>query len=205
MSGLRERQKADRNRQILGAAVTLFRQNGFRAVRMEDLAFSADLSVGTRYDYYSHKGDILMGTVALEVEEVLAQGADLASLLPDDEERAVMALVFGYSDHSLDYLSKEMWRAAMALSIEWPETPNGRAYADLDARLAGQVSALLTELQVHGRARADLPADDLGDLVFNALDMLFLDFVRSETDALEASRSRARAQIRPLARMIATA
>lgn len=203
MAGLRERQKADRNRRILGAAVALFREGGFHAVRMEDLAARAELSVGTLYNYYPHKGDILIATVAMEVEEVLAQGARIVADPPGDAEAAVLALVFCYYDHSLHYLSKEMWRAAMALSIDRPETPNGRRYAELDAALAGQVRALLAGMQARGRLRADLPAGDLGDLVFNALNMLFIDFVRQNGDTMADLRARARAQIGPLARMMA--
>ncbi len=203
MAGLRERQKADRNRRILGAAVTLFRQGGFHAVRMEDLATRAELSVGTLYNYYSHKGDILIAAVAMEVEEVLAQGARIVADPPEDAEEAILSLVFCYYDHSLDDLTKEMWRAAIALSIERPDTPNGQGYAELDARLADQVRALIRELQARGRVRAELPAGDLGDLVFTALNMLFIDFVRSDAETMETLRLRARAQIGPLARMLA--
>ena len=74
MAGLRERQKADRERRILEAAVTQFRADGYRSVRIEDLAEMAQVSVGTVYNYYQTKGDILIATVAMEVEEVLDAG-----------------------------------------------------------------------------------------------------------------------------------
>ena len=41
MTGLRERQKADRTRRILEAASTLFRAQGYDAVRIEDIAAAA--------------------------------------------------------------------------------------------------------------------------------------------------------------------
>ena len=54
MAGLRERQKAKRNRAILEAASTLFKQNGYEAARIEAIAESAEVSVGTLYNYYAH-------------------------------------------------------------------------------------------------------------------------------------------------------
>lgn len=74
MTGLRERQKADRHRRILAAAMARFRRDGFHAARIEDLAMDAEVSIGTVYNYYGTKGDLLMAAVALEVEEVLAAG-----------------------------------------------------------------------------------------------------------------------------------
>ena len=123
MAGLRERQKADRERRILRAAVTQFRADGYHSVRIEDLAEMAEVSVGTVYNYYRTKGDILIAVVAMEVEEVLASGAAVVTDPPDGVRDALLALIFGYYDHSLEYLSKEMWRSAMALSIEAPGTP----------------------------------------------------------------------------------
>lgn len=129
MAGLREKQKADRERRILEAAVTRFRADGYRSVRIEDLAEMADVSVGTVYNYYQTKGDILIATVAMEVEEVLTTGAAIVANPPMGVDRALLTLIWGYYDHSLEYLSKEMWRTAMALAIDAPGTPNGLRYS----------------------------------------------------------------------------
>jgi AcrR family transcriptional regulator len=204
MAGLRERQKADREKRILQAAVTRFRADGYRAVRIEDLAEAAEVSVGTVYNYYRTKGDILIATVTMEVEEVLAEGEAVIADPPADVAEAVLRLVFGYYDHSLEYLSKEMWRRAMALAIEAPETPNGRRYLELDRRLAGQVTALLETLQARGALRGDVDPAAFGQLVFNDLNMEFIEFVKDDAMTLADLRARLAGQIRPLARLIAT-
>lgn len=204
MAGLRERQKADREKRILQAAVTRFRADGYRAVRIEDLAEAAEVSVGTVYNYYRTKGDILIATVTMEVEEVLAEGEAVIADPPEGVAEAVLRLVFGYYDHSLEYLSKEMWRRAMALAIEAPETPNGRRYLELDRRLAGQVTALLETLQARGALRGDIDPAAFGQLVFNDLNMEFIEFVKDDTMTLADLRARLAGQIRPLARLIAT-
>lgn len=198
MAGLREKQKADRRGRILRAAVTRFRSVGYRAARIEDLAEQAEVSVGTVYNYYRTKGDILIATVAMEVEEVLEAGAALLADPPAGAQAAMRALIFGYYDHSLNYLSKEMWRHAMALGIEAPETPNGARYAALDAALAAQVTEMLAALQARGELRADLDAGAMGKLMFNVLNQEFVDFVKDDAMTLAGLRARIDAQLGPL-------
>lgn len=203
MAGLRERQKADRDRRILHAAVTRFRADGYRAVRIEDLARAAGVSVGTLYNYYRNKGDILIATVTMEVEEVLGAGEAVVAEPPRGVEDALSALIFGYYDHSQEYLSKEMWRSAMALSIEAPDTPNGRRYTDLDRRLAQQVVRLIRRLAARGDVQPGLDSAAVGQVLFNTLNMEFIEFVKDEAMTLPALRARMAAQIRPIARLIA--
>ena len=74
MAGLRAKQKADKTRRILESATTLFQQQGFESARIEDIAEMAEVSVGTLYNYYQNKGEILVATVAMEVTEVLQAG-----------------------------------------------------------------------------------------------------------------------------------
>ena len=203
MAGLRERQKADRRRRILAAASERFRREGYHAARIEDLAADAEVSVGTVYNYHRTKGDILMALVAMEVEEVLAAGEALVADPPRDVEAALLALIGGYYDHSLTHLSKALWRAAMALSIEASDTPEGRRYAELDARLCAQVAALLRRLQDRGAVAAEIDARALGEVVFNNLNQMFMEFARDEAMTLETLHARVAAQTRPLARLVA--
>lgn len=185
MTGLRERQKADRTRRILEAASKLFRTQGYDAVRIEDIATAAEVSAGTCYNYFSTKGDLLLAIVSMEVEEVVEAGRALVVAPPPDVAQALIGLIRLYYDHSLLYLSKEMWRKAMAISIEAPTTPFSRHYTQLDAMLAGQVCDLLAALKARGMTRADLDPVALGQIVFNSLNQLFIEFVKE--DAMQMS------------------
>jgi AcrR family transcriptional regulator len=180
MTGLRERHKADRTRRILESASTLFRTQGYDAVRIEDIAEAAEVSVGTCYNYFSTKGDLLLAIVSMEVEEVLEAGRALVVTPPPDVAEALVGLIRLYYDHSLMYLSKEMWRKAMAISIEAPGTPFSRQYTRLDAMLAAQVCELLTEFTKRDLTRADLDPSTVGNVVFNSLNQLFIEFVKDD-------------------------
>src|SRR5882672_4685416 len=74
MTGLRERQKAGRRRDILDAAAALFKRDGFAAASIEQIAERAELSAGTVYNYFPSKGDLLLALVALDGQEVLGAG-----------------------------------------------------------------------------------------------------------------------------------
>lgn len=203
MAGLREKQKAAREKRILQAAVKRFRADGYSAVRIEDLADMAEVSVGTVYNYYRTKGDILIATVAMEVEEVLAQGRTVVDDPPDGVDTAILKLIDTYYLHSLEYLTKPMWRKAMALSIEASDTPNGQRYAELDAQLAAQVTELIRALQARGDVLPDLDAEPLGQLLFNNLNQVFIEFVRDDPMTQDALRARVALQVRPVAQLIA--
>lgn len=194
MAGLRERQKADRRRRILGASSTLFKQSGYHDVRIDAIAEHAEVSVGTFYNYFKTKGDLLLATVSMEVEEVLEQGNGIIADPPDDPAAALSALIDGYYDHSLVYLTKEMWRTAMALSIQEPDTPFSIRYRDLDRALSRQVCSLLRELQRRGAIRADADPAILGEMIFNNLNAMFAAFTMEEAMTLDQLKQDVRRQ-----------
>jgi len=203
MAGLREKQKADRTLRILEAASRLFREQGYGAIRIEDIAHAAEVSVGTLYNYFTNKGDLLLAIVSMEVEEVLESGKAIVADPPADIARALGGLLGIYFDHSLYYLSKEMWRTAMAISIEAPGTPFSARYTELDSLLAAQVCDLITELQRKGYARTDIDADAVGQLLFNNLNQMFTEFVKVESMSLADLHAKTARQNAPIAELLA--
>ncbi len=203
MAGLREKQKADRTRRILEAASRLFREQGYGAIRIEDITHAAEVSVGTLYNYFTNKGDLLLAIVSMEVEEVLESGKSIVANPPADIARALGDLLGIYFDHSLYYLSKEMWRTAMAISIEAPGTPFSARYTELDSLLAAQVCDLIGELQRKGYARTDIDADAVGQLLFNNLNQMFTEFVKAEDMTLTDLHAITARQNAPIAEFLA--
>jgi len=203
MTGLRERQKADRTRRILEAASSLFRAQGYDAVRMEDIAAAAEVSAGTCYNYFSTKGDLLLAIVSMEVEEVVSVGRALVEAPPPEIADALGGLIRIFYDHSLHYLSKEMWRKAMALSIEAPDSPFSQRYTELDGMLSAQVSDLICTLKARGLTRPSLEPAVLGQIVFSTLNQMFIEFVKDETMPLARLHLLSGAQTASLARLMA--
>ncbi len=202
MTGLRARQKALRHERILQAALRLFRDAGYDAVRIPDIAAKAGVSVGSLYNYFENKGDLLLALVTIEVEEVLEQGEAVVLDPPPDMAQALDLLIAGYYDHSNTYLTKDLWRSAVALTIQAPETPFSARYTALDQSLTAQVCALVRELQRRGIARGDVDAEVFGQVAFNNLNQMFIEFVKVEDMSLARLKSDVARQTAVFARLL---
>ena len=183
MSGLRAKHKADRHRRILEAAAELFRAAGYEGAKIEAIAAQAEVSVGTIYNYYRNKGDILVAIVSMEVNEVLNAGRGVVARPPANVSDAIDTLLGIYIDHSLIYLSKEMWRQAMATSTQQPDSPFGQTYAALDRALVDQTCELVDRLKHLGLVRADADVRAAGEIIFNNMNMMFIEFVKRDAMA----------------------
>jgi AcrR family transcriptional regulator len=185
MSGLRERQKTTRHRDILAAAEHLFRRDGFRATSIEAIAARANLAIGTLYNYFPSKGDILLALVALDGEEVRAAGAKLIAKPPRDPEMAITRLLEIYVEHSLVHLSKDDWRHALANYFLQSDSRFGQGYAALDSKLAHQVSDLIRALQARAALAGAIDAEAAGRLFFYLCNSEFTLFVAHEKMSMQ--------------------
>jgi AcrR family transcriptional regulator len=204
MAGLRLRNKEDRNRRILESAARQFRGRGFDRVKIDEIAEIAAVSVGTIYNYYQSKGDIVVALVSLEVNEVLALGEKLLAKPPKDPAKAISNLICCYIDHSLTYLSKEMWCQAMAISTIQPNSPAGDSYNKLDAALREQVIRMVEKLITMKLVRADIDAEALGSVLFHSQNDMFINFVKNDAQSLYGLKKHLRRNLRAVVDLIAT-
>lgn len=86
MNGLRETKKENRKARIFEAALHLFDELGYEGTSMERIAHSANLGVGTLYNYYPSKLSLLFsiiqagaGHYVSELDEVLQGASDFRS------------------------------------------------------------------------------------------------------------------------------
>jgi AcrR family transcriptional regulator len=198
MTGLRERQKAGRRRDILDAAAMLFKRDGFTAASIEQIAERAELSAGTVYNYFPSKGDLLLALVALDGQEVRAAGAALVAQPPADPVKAVCRLLEIYVDHSLVHLDKRLWRQMIANALSFADTALGAGYQELDRLLAEQVSDLCRALQRDLRIPRRVDCDDAGQVLFFVCNSLFMDFVADEAMPPARMKERMLRQVRLL-------
>lgn len=201
--GLRERQKQERTDRILEAAAVLFSNKGYEATRVEDIVEAANLSPATFYNYFHNKGDILIATLLLEQDAAISAGELVIHKRLENVEAALNAMVGAYYDNSFMFLTKEMWRQAMALTIQQSSAPFAKQYLEIDRRIRVQISSLLLDLQSRGRIPTRLNAEQVGDLVFNNINMTFIDFIRSDETTVEDVRKIFEAQNRTIAELLA--
>jgi AcrR family transcriptional regulator len=196
MTGLRERQKVKRRRDILDAAARLFKRDGFAAASIDEIAANAALSAGTVYNYFPSKGDLLLALVALDGQEVRSAGAAIVEAPPADPVKAVCRLLEVYVDHALVHLDKRLWRQMMANALAFADTPLGAGYRDLDRKLAEQVADLCRTLQGRGRLARQVDCDDAGQILFFICNSLFMEFVADDAMSRAKMKERLFRQVR---------
>lgn len=185
MAGLRAKQKAQREARILDAALTVFRARGFDAARMEHIADLAELSIGTLYNYFPTKGDLLVAIVGLETVDTLAAGRAIVIDPPADPALALLKLAEAWYRHSFQLLDRRLWRHAFAMMLERPESQSSMRFAQNDANLQAQIADVVRTLQARGHARSDIDAVDTGLCVFNLIDRTFMTFISNDKMSLE--------------------
>ncbi len=198
MAGLREKQRADRDRRILEAAAALFREHGYVDATIERIARLAEVSVGTIYNYYKNKGDLLLAIVVMETNVQLKGGRVLAENPPRDLDEALHELMLVMLDNCTIYVNKEMWRHAMANATRFSSSPYGKTYEQLDIGLSENACRLMVRLQEQGVVRDDVDAHAAGECWFNNLNMMFTNFVKSDTMSLDDLKTAITRQCQPL-------
>ena len=186
--GLRERQKTGRTQRILDAAAVLFTENGFDQVKAEEIAEQAEVSVGTLYNYFGSKNEILLTLSALENEQIEALAAAHKADLTATAADTLCGLLNVYFDPKNFMLDKTLWRLGYALSLIHVSSEAARRFRRSDIMLRQQVVDMSETLQRQGSLRVDLDCQTFGAALFNNASMIFFDFTRSENKTYPDTR-----------------
>ncbi len=182
-AGLRERQKADRERRILNAAEHRFREHGYEDTKIETIAREAGVSVGTVYNYFDNKSDLLLTLVTIHDEFIAGEIDELIKNPPGNLVDGVCGVFFAMTRHSLDHLGKENWRNLFGLSIAQRQTMLGRRFASFNARLLDRIVRMLNVLKAQGTLAADCDTEKLGGILFRVETMHYIELASNDAMA----------------------
>ncbi|MCX7643835.1 MAG: TetR/AcrR family transcriptional regulator [Rhodobacteraceae bacterium] len=203
--GRRAERKARTHRRLVEVAGQLFRARGFEATRMEEIAAEAGIAVGTCYNYFEGKGDLLLALVVQADESCIVAAEPLLADLPQDPEEALVTLALHDSRHSLAALDKAGWRQVLAQTMAQPDSAFARAYAETTEALKGLFVRAFAILQARGQVRPDVAPQEAADLVFAAKYMRFIDHVADDGADFARHAAEVRAAIRLCLRGLAAA
>jgi AcrR family transcriptional regulator len=168
-SGVRARSKEANRRKILESAHELFRDRGFEAATLRDIARNAGLSTGAVFANFADKSEIF-------IKIVEAENARIISLMLEahDPKRAL--------NERLHHQIMSGYRAAIGLGriilaafvMKWsPDMPGFIEVARLNEMVRQAIHETLEHARERGELRADAPIDIatevLEDLCFSAL------------------------------------
>jgi len=151
-AGRRELQKVDRERRIIAAARLLFDRKGYAHSAMEEIAERAGVAVGTLYNYFPSKDELLLAILRRETDALIDAGERILQNPPKDPADAVAAIAGLFVD-SITSDERGLWRQVLAASISSPEKMRTRLF-QLDLRFIAQFASLVDKFK-HQRAVAD--------------------------------------------------
>jgi AcrR family transcriptional regulator len=155
-SPTRSTQKLVRHRKIVRAAKRLFGAKGYEATAMEDVARAARLAVGTIYNYFPSKNDLLLAIVRRETDALYADGERIADHPPADPT-AALAGVCGVMVEGFLRDDRALLRELFAAAVNSPQTIGARVF-ESDLRLVSLLVRLIEQLKTGGLLDANLDA-----------------------------------------------
>lgn len=147
----RERKKQETRQRLMEAALRLFREHGYDAATVEQIAEAADVAKGTFFNYFETKEAILPALFEWRLQELAAALSPEHGAPDSPVARIKLALRLMASDPLADRALAEQLFAAMAQQRQVPEAAPAQPLIDL---LAAQVC----QAQEAGEIRADLDA-----------------------------------------------
>jgi AcrR family transcriptional regulator len=160
--------KSERTRQrILDAAAIEFRDRGFAATRLADIAGRADLRTPSLYYHFDSKEELIEAVLSLSVNQtfdhVQAKVAEVPDDQPLDRLRAAIEAHVEMSQQTGDYSA-----ANLRLYGQMPEDIRKRLQRN-QRRVGTYWAGLLQAAQDAGAIRADLDLSVLRMLILGAL------------------------------------
>ncbi|MQA06963.1 MAG: TetR family transcriptional regulator [Pseudonocardiaceae bacterium] len=91
---------SSKREELLGAATTLFRKHGFRAVSVEEIGHAAGLAAPSVYRHFASKADMLLAACRRMADRLAADAAALTDT--DDPASTLDRLIVSYVDTAAD-------------------------------------------------------------------------------------------------------
>ncbi|WP_299881440.1 TetR/AcrR family transcriptional regulator [uncultured Sulfitobacter sp.] len=190
MTGLRERQKNKRKNNMLKAALQLFRERGYDAVKLEEIADRADVSVGTVYTYFKTKNALLLAVIIDDFDAAFTLSKHVLSNPIADCESAVNELTRCYFLEVEGGITREMWRIAIAFVFYDPTSHFSVEYEKCLSKMHGQYLALVLRLQNEDLLSRSIVPTEFASILYNNANMCFLDYLRDENATIDALMGR---------------
>jgi len=185
--GRRELQKHERERRILIAARRLFDRKGYAKTSMEEVAARAGLAVGTLYNYFHSKDDLLLAIMRREADRLLRIGERILADPPKDPILALAAMADLFVE-SISAEERMLWRELFAAAITSPHDLGARLL-ELDTSLVAQLAALIQELKDRGVLTNDVDATQAAMTIYGICISWGLAFVTNEEITVVSMRS----------------
>ena len=168
--GLQEKKKIKRRKRILAAATRLFQKRGYADTTINAIADKAEVGVGTIYNYFSSKNEILLNIVA----DIFIEKKPEEITLENDPGQPVIGYLNNYLDEFAIF-DKEIWRGWFAALFQEPNLLE-RAY-ELDMKIVGELAGICENMQARRMMTDTVPAMEIAKLLYTPFVSLMMSYI----------------------------
>nr|WP_223194921.1 TetR/AcrR family transcriptional regulator [Pseudomonas sp. PSB18] len=185
VSGLRERQKAERRQAISKAAIELFERQGFQNTTIEQIAGQAGVSAPTVFKYFGNKQEIIL-EILHEADQRALKDTRLQVPEIEDPVEALCYLERLLTGYALEVMHPSLWRELLPLILFGGDGGLPEGYRAMNDALRAEISGLIKELQQAGKLRADLDVELAAFLLNDYSHLQLFRLVNQEQPDIEA-------------------
>ncbi len=188
---------AQREADILDAAIHLFGEQGFDRVTTRKIAASAGISEGTLFNYFSSKNELMRAILERIYEELRANASEILRTELDTRTRLQLL-----AENHLQVMSRDnalfmrMIQAYMNIDLAGYTSIRGSVLHKLNLSYAWVFDTAVQEARQRGEIRADINLSALRDLFFGGLEYLSRSLFLHE--AFEQMSERVSSVVEPL-------
>lgn len=142
---LRERKRKHTLESIVLSARHLFFNGGYRKTTMGDIAEASDVAVGTLYNYFKSKGEIMLVITNEDASDLLTplDSSEMKTLSVED-------LIWKFTDKLIGFISaypRELMKELIGVFWETGQEHLSNGLASIDLRIMNQITQMLRVLK----------------------------------------------------------
>jgi TetR/AcrR family transcriptional regulator, fatty acid metabolism regulator protein len=160
---------ADKRRQILDAAITVFARRGFHACRVSDVADEAGVAYGLVYHYFQSKEEI-MGTLFTERWQIMLDAISEIDQQQDVAARDKLYLVASFIIDS--YRHEPDLMKVIIVEVTRAANSFGRAHLDKIQEAYGMIAQIVEKAQRDGAFKSEISPDFAAMVFYGAIEQL---------------------------------
>jgi AcrR family transcriptional regulator len=163
-----QRRPDDRPAALMASALKLVKQQGYRRVRLEDIATDAGVSKATVYHYFTNKDDLITRALSERVAERQAEAEALLARSGPSARARLSAFLRHFWDVQLTP-AVGVWQRLIVSEIVTDSPPIFRAWARGLVNRWAVVERLVREGQAAGEFRPDADASVTARMIISGL------------------------------------
>mgnify|MGYP001817546380 CR=1 FL=1 len=152
------------------------------------IADKADVGVGTIYNYFSSKNEILLNIIA----DIFLEKKPHKLIHENDPAQTVIRFL-GYYMDEFSIFEKEIWRGWFAALFQEPNLFE-RAY-ELDMKIVGELAGICEEMQAKGMMTDKVPPLEIAKLLYTPFISLVMSYIMLEDMDIHVAKKEFESQV----------